>query len=95
MGENCHGKKRIKIKVYIVNHKGGVHDKQFLMIVISSVSSCIPLLSQFRKSVGPSPALFKYNGVDNTILHRQKRLLSSQNDHFLYNLTIKALWFEG
>ena len=26
---------------------------------------------------------------DNTILHRQKRLLSFQNDHFLYFLTIK------
>ena len=26
-GENCHGKKRIKMKVYKVNHKGDVHDK--------------------------------------------------------------------
>jgi len=41
------------MKVYIVNHKGDVHDKQSLMIIISSFSSCIPLLSQFRKSVGP------------------------------------------
>jgi len=31
---------------------------------------------------------------DKTILHRQKRLLSFQNDHFLYFLTKKALWFE-
>ena len=94
--ENCHVQKCLKIKVYIVNHKGNVHDKQSLMIISSSFSSCIPLLSQFRKSVGPCPAVYKYNGGrrDNTILHRQKRLLSSQNDHFLYFLTIKALWFE-
>jgi len=39
-----------------------VHDKQSLMIIISSFSSCVPLLSQFRKSVGPCPALYKYNG---------------------------------
>ena len=40
--------------------------------------------------------VYKYNGGrrDNTILHRQKRLLSFQNDHFLYFLTIKVLWFE-
>ena len=31
---------------------------------------------------------------DSTILHRQKRLLSFQNDPHLYFLTIKALWFE-
>ena len=31
---------------------------------------------------------------DNTILHRQKRLLSFQNDYFLYFLTIEELWFE-
>jgi len=51
-------------KVYIVNHKGNVHGKQSLheMIIISSFSSCVPLLSQFRKSVGPCPALYKYNG---------------------------------
>ena len=29
-----------------------------------------------------------------TLLHCQKRLLNFQNDHFLYFLTIKALWFE-
>ena len=28
---------------------------------------------------------------DKTIVHRQKRLFSFQNDHFLYFLTIKAL----
>ena len=52
----------LKIKVYIVNHKGNVHGKQFLMIIISSFSSYVPLLSQFRKSVVPCPALYKYNG---------------------------------
>ena len=49
MGENCHGNK----KVYIVNHKGDVPGKQSLMIIISSFSSGVPLLSQFRKFVGP------------------------------------------
>jgi len=33
--ENCHGKNWLKIKVYIVNHKGNVHGKQSLMIIIS------------------------------------------------------------
>ena len=85
VGEHCHGNK----KVYIVNHKGNIHGKQFLMII--SFSSCVPLLSQLRKSVGPCPALYKYNVdvVITQILHRQKRLLSFQNDHFLYFLTIK------
>ena len=58
VGENYHGYK----KVYIVNHKGNVHGKQSLIIIISSCSSCVPLLSQFRKSEGPCPALYKYNG---------------------------------
>jgi len=31
---------------------------------------------------------------DNTILHRQKRLLSFKNEDFVYFLTIKAYWFE-
>jgi len=53
-----------KNKYYIVIHKGNVHGKQSLMIIISSFSSCVPLLSQFRKSVGPCPALYKYNGDD-------------------------------
>ena len=83
VGENCHGKKWLKIKVYIVNHKGNVHGKQSLMILISSFSSCFPLLSQFRKSVRPCPALHR-GRRDNTILHRQKRLLCFQNSHFLY-----------
>ena len=43
VGENCHGKKWLKIKVYIVNHKGNVHGKQSLMIIISSCSSSAPL----------------------------------------------------
>ena len=74
VGENCHGNK----KVYIVNHKGNVHGKQSLMIFISSFSSCVPLLSQFRKPVGTVSCFVKVQrGLrDNTILHRQKRLLS-------------------
>jgi len=66
------------------------------MIIISSFSYCVPLLSQFRKSVGPCPALYKYNGDVVVTLYFivKKRLLSFQNDHFLYFLTIKALWFE-
>jgi len=30
-------------KVYIVNHKGKVHGKQSLMIMISKLASCVPL----------------------------------------------------
>ena len=50
--EHFHVKKWLKLNVFIVNHKGNVHGKQSLMI----------LISQFRKSVGPCPALYKYNG---------------------------------
>ena len=88
VGENCHGNK----KVYIVNHKGNVHGKQSLMIIISSFSACIPLLSQFRKSVGPCLALYKYNrDVVITLYCMVKNdcFLSIKNDHFLYFLTIK------
>ena len=80
--ENCHGNK----KIYIVNHKGNVYGKQSLMIIISSFSSCVPLLSQFRKSGFVQVQRGRRKG---TILHRQKWLLSFQNDHFLYFLTIK------
>ena len=38
--EHCHGK---KLNVYIVNHKGNVHGKFSLMIIISSFSSCVSL----------------------------------------------------
>jgi len=38
--ETCHGKKWLKFNVYI-NHKGNVHGKQSLMIIISSFSSRI------------------------------------------------------
>ena len=60
--------------------------KQSMMIIISSFSPRVPLLSQLRKSVGPCSALYTYDGDvrDKTILHRQKRLFSFQNDHFLY-----------
>ena len=61
VGEHCHGNK----KVYIVNHKDNVHGKQFLVIIISSFSSCVPLLSIFRKSMGPCPALYKHYGLKN------------------------------
>ena len=59
VSENCHGKKWLKMKVYKVNHKGNVHGKHSLMIIISSFLSCVPLLSQFRKTVRPCPALHK------------------------------------
>ena len=51
------------------------------------------VLTQFRKSVGPFPAVYKYNG-NVVVLHRQKRLFSFQNEHVLYFLTIEAFWFE-
>ena len=96
MCENWHGKKWLKLNVYI-NHKGNVHgkavsgDHYFKFFILRSV-----VLTQFRESVGPCSALYKYNGgrLDNTVLHRQKRLLSVQNEHFMYFLTIKAYWFE-
>ena len=61
--EHFHVKKWLKLNVCIVNHKGNVHGKQSLMILISSffiLRSVV--LTQFRKSVGPCPALYKYNG---------------------------------
>ena len=60
VGKKCHGKKWLQIKVYIVNHKRNVHGKQSLMIIISMFSSCVPVLSQLRKSVGPCSAFYKY-----------------------------------
>ena len=73
-----------KVKgLYIFNYKGNVHGTQSLMIVISSLSSCVSGFAQIQ-----------WGRRDNTTLHRQKLLLSFQNDHFLYFLTIKALWFE-
>ena len=96
MGENCHGKKWLKIKVYIVNHKGGVHDKQSLMIIISSFFILRSSVITIQKVCGTVPGFVQVQRGrrDNTILHHQKRLLSFQNDHLLYFLTIKALWFE-
>jgi len=66
------------------------------MIIISSFSSFVPLLSQFRKSVGPCPALHKYNGdVVITLYYIVKNdCLAFKTTIFLYFLTIKALWFE-
>jgi len=40
--QNCHGKNWLKLNVYI-NHKGNVHGKQSLMIIIPSLSSCVQL----------------------------------------------------
>ena len=53
--EKYHGKKWLKLKDYIVNRKGNVH--YFKCCILRSV-----MLTQFRKSVGPCPALYKYNG---------------------------------
>ena len=50
------------VKVYIVLRGMNVHGKQSLMIIFSCFSSCVPLLSQFRKSVGLCSALYRYNG---------------------------------
>ena len=41
--EYFHVKKWLKLNVFIVNHKGNVHGKQSLMIIISRFSSCVPL----------------------------------------------------
>jgi len=50
------------------------------------------MLTQFRKSVGPCPALYKYNGdVVITLFASSKRLFSFQNEHFLYFLTTKHI----
>jgi len=54
------------------------------------------VLIQFRKSVGPCPALYKYNGdVMITLYYIVKNdFLAFITEHFLYFLTIKAYWFE-
>jgi len=60
-----------------------------LMIIISSFSSCVPLLSQKVRGTVLGFVKVQRGRRDKTILHRQKRLFSFQNDHFLY-----FLWFE-
>ena len=87
-----------KLNVYIVSHNGNAHGKQSLMI-ISSFSSCVPLCWHNSECPWDRVRLYtKYNVQrgcrDNTILNRQKRLLSFQNEHFLYFLTVKAYWFD-
>ena len=52
---------RVKLKVYLVNHKGNVHGKQSILIFKLFIMRSV-VLSQFRKSVGPCPVLYKYNG---------------------------------
>ena len=97
MCENCHGKKWLKLKVYIVNHKGNectwqaVSDDHYFkffilhsaVITIQKVCGTVSRFVQVQRG-----------RRDNTILHGHERLLSFQNDHFLYFLTIKAVWFE-
>ena len=56
----CSDAHSITLNVYIVNHKGIVHDKQSLMFQVFDLRSVV--LTQFKKSVGPCPALYKYNG---------------------------------
>ena len=53
---NCVNLEKLNV---CINHKGHVHGKQSMMIIISSFLSCVPLLSQFRKTVRPCPALHK------------------------------------
>ena len=84
------------MKVYIVNHKGDVHDKG---VSDDHNLKCFILRSSvitIQKVCGTVPGFVQVQRGrrDNTILHHQKRLLSFQNDHLLYFLTIKALWFE-
>ena len=92
VGELCNGNKM----VCIVNHKGNVHGKKFLMIIISSFSSCVPLLSQFRKSVGPYPVVYKYNGdvVITLYIATSKTIAQLSKRPFSVFLNLKTLWFE-
>ena len=70
-----------------INHKENVHGKQSLMIIISSffhhAFRCVNTIQKVRGTVSGSVQLQR-GRRDNTILHRQKQLLSFQNEHFLY-----------
>jgi len=64
------------------------------MIIISkkiySVFRCVNTIQKVRGIV--SGFLQVQRGRrNNTMLHRQKRLLSFQNEHFVYFLTIKSI----
>ena len=68
--ENCHVKKWLNLNVYIVNHKGNVHGKQSLMIIISSFR-CVITIQKVRGTVSGFIQVQR-GRRDNTILHRQK-----------------------
>ena len=83
--ENCPGKKWLKLEVYIDNHEGNVH--YFKFFILRSV-----MLTQFRKSVGPCPALYKYNRDVVITLYCivKSDCLAFKTNLFLYFLTIKT-----
>ena len=54
---------------------------------------CVNTIQKVRGTVSGFVPV-QWGRRDNTILHRQKRMLGFQNEHFLYFLTIKAYWFE-
>ena len=74
----------LKIKVYIVNHKRNVHDKQslddhyFKFFILRSV---VITIQKVRGTVSGFVQVQR-GRRDKTVLHRQKRLLSFQNDRF-------------
>ena len=77
----------------LVNHKGNVHvadDHYFKFFILRSV---VITIEKVRGNVLGFVKVQR-GRRDKTILHRQKRLLSFQNEHFLYFVTIKAFWFE-
>ena len=77
-----------KDKVLYSQSWGNVHRKQYLMIIISSFSffilrSVVITIQKVRGTVSGFVRV-QHRRRDKTILHRQKRLLNFQNDHFLY-----------
>ena len=81
----------------IVNHKGNectwqaVSDDHYYKFLI--LRSAVITIQKVRGTVSGF-VLVQRGHRGNTLLHRQKRLLGFQNDHFLYFLITKALWFE-
>jgi len=65
----------------------------WMIIIFFILRSVVITIQKVRGTVSGFVQVQRGRG-DKTILHRQKRLLSFQNDRFLYFLTIKALWFE-
>jgi len=79
VGENCHGKKWLKIKVYIVNHTGNVHDKQSLMIIISSrnrMKTWIRMFKDYDKNIVFSDGLMH---ILNIYLRRKGETAENNN----------------